>query len=445
MNGKKTLSKIFLAALLLSLALASCSGDNTLAETTGPPATAAVTATTTPLPATPIASPVAEEEPTSTATLTPFAPPDLAYLAAAFDDVLAEFDGIASYEVIDLQSGASVGHNAHLAISGTSLVKIPILVETYRVLDDEPTPAQTRLITETATLSGNYTANLLLELIAGGPNPFAGAEVVTNSMRRLGLFNSFIAVPYDEEPRPAYMPTYLTPANQNNELSTNPDPSMQTTVHDLARLLQMIYECSQGEGLLLDVFAGEVTARECTAVLEAMQANKIEALLEEGVPDDVPLAHKHGWVGDTHGDAGIVFAGEHPYVIGVALYRTGWLEWADSTEVMARLSRLAYEHFSNPSAYPASLLATPPASLGFQATTPTATPELPRVIVSGTGGAGLTVRDTPGGAEQTVLPEGTYAYRATEEQVTLNGFDWISVLAPDGARGWVVSDYVREP
>ena len=393
MNGNRCTLVLILGAILLVLALAACAGDPTTGAPTEARLTPAAIETATHLPATPVESPVAETEPTTTATPTPFAPPDLAYLAVAFDEVLAEFEGLASYEVIDLQSAASISHNADVAISGTSLVKIPILVEAYRTLDDEPTPAQTRLITETVTLSGNYTANLLLELVAGRPDPFAGAEVVTRSMRRLGLDNSFIAVPYDEEPHPAYMPTYLTPANQNSELWTNPDPSMQTTVHDLARLLQMIYECSEGRGQLLDEYAGALTPAECAALLEAMQANKIEALLEEGVPPDVPLAHKHGWVGDTHGDAGIVFAGQWPYVISVSLYRPGWLEWADSTAIIARLSQLAYAHFTDASAYSTSVLATPPSLLGVKATTPTATPDLPRVIVSDTGGAGVTVRD----------------------------------------------------
>ena len=206
----------------------------------------------------------------------------------------------------DLASGQVAVHNGDVAISGTSIVKIPILLETFRALDEPPTIAEMRLITETATLSGNYTANLLMELIAGRPDPFAGAQEVTESMRGLGFYNTFIAVPYDLSPDPQYFATYATPANQNSEFSTNPDSSMQTTVADMGQLLALIYECSVGRGALLEVYVGAVTAAECREILDVMRHNDIDAFIEEGVPEGIPVAHKHGWVGDTHGDAALV-------------------------------------------------------------------------------------------------------------------------------------------
>jgi beta-lactamase class A len=370
-----------------------------------------------------------------------FAPADLRYLAAAFDDYLAEQENIlASYTLIDLGSGQEVTHNGDLAISGTSMVKIPILVEVYRTLDKPPTPAETTLITETATLSGNYTANLLLEMIAGRPDAFAGAEQVTRAMRRLSLYNTFIAVPYDEEPSAHYMATYVTPANQQLEPTTNPDSSMQTTTADMARLLQMIYNCRQDTGPLRAHYPDILLPEECAAILKVMSENRIEAFLEEGVPDDVPLAHKHGWVGDTHGDAGLVLA-EHPYVIVLALHRPGWLEWEDSTVIIAELSRLAYVHFTDPAAYSPALLATPLPPL------PTATPvpDLPLGYVTGTRGAGLTLRDAPGGAELAILPEGIPLYLLPTEHATVGGVSWRQVRTPWGEEGWVGSDYLELP
>ena len=46
-----------------------------------------------------------------------------------------------------------------------------------------------------------------------------------------------------------------------------------------------------------------------------MAQNKIGSLLEEGVPQETAVAHRHGWISDTHGDAGIVFTPEGNYVI----------------------------------------------------------------------------------------------------------------------------------
>jgi beta-lactamase class A len=403
------------------------------------PAPAPATAT---LPALPVTATPAPATATGVATRTPaptpFVPPDLRYLVAAFDEVLAGFDGLGSYFVVDLDTGQALGRNDEVAFSGMSLVKIPILLETYRVLDGPPTAAQTKLITETATLSSNYAANLLLELIAGRPDPFAGAEQVTRSLRDLGIYNTFIAVPYDKEAQPQYLATYLTPANQRQDLTTNPDPNMQTTVRDLGRLLQMIYECVQGNGPLLQQDAQQLTTAECSAVLDVLRENHIEAFIEAGVPKGVPVAHKHGWVGDTHGDAAVVFAPGHDYVLAVALHRPGWLEWADSTAVIAELSRLAYAHFTDPDAYPAALLATPLPTMP----PPTATPNGPQAVVGDTRGVGLTLRDAPGGAELAVLPEGTLLFLLDEKSVTEGGFTWRRVQAPGALQGWVVSEFL---
>jgi beta-lactamase class A len=399
------------------------------------------TATAEPPPPPVVTPGVIVAAPTVEAGAAAFTPPDLRFLAAAFDAYLdAQENILASYAVIDLESGQAVARNGDLAISGTSMVKIPILVETYRILDQPPTPAEMRVITETATLSGNYTANLLLELIAGQPDSFAGAERVTEAVRRLGLYNTFIAVPYDEEPRSQYMATYVTPANQRPEPTTNPDSSMQTTTADMARLLQMIFDCQRDAGPLRAHYPDTLLPGECAAILEVMTRNRIDAFLEEGVPADVPLAHKHGWVGDTHGDAGLVLAA-HPYALVVALHHPGWLEWADSTVLIAELSRLAYAHFADPAAYPASMLAQPLPPLP----SPTPVPDLPQAYVAGTRGAGLTLRDAPGGAELAILPEGIPVYLLPAEPASSGGVAWIQVLTPWGEQGWVGSDFLELP
>ncbi len=178
---------------------------------------------------------------------------------------------------------------------------------------------------------------------------------------------------------------------------------------------------------------GALTVAECREMLDVMAQNKIEAFIEAGVPIGVPVAHKHGWVAETHGDAGIVLAPEHPYVLVIALHRPGWLEWAESTDLIARLSRLAYAHFTDPAAYSPARLATPlppqPSAVP--------TPALPQAVVVGTQGAGLTLRETPGGAELLVLPEGVHLYLLQEEPVTAGEVTWRKVVAPDGSEGWV--------
>ena len=64
------------------------------------------------------------------------------------------------------------------------------------------TAEQSKLISETLVVqSGNFSANLLLDVIAGEDDAYRGADITTESMRDLGLQNTFIAVPYEEQPR----------------------------------------------------------------------------------------------------------------------------------------------------------------------------------------------------------------------------------------------------
>lgn len=444
------------SCLVLALLFTSCSqgGETAAIESMATATTPATSTIGTSVEVTATAEPPVtvqvdvQEAPTSTATVAVGEPeaqsaPDLGYLVQALDRSLEPFEGgLASYYVADLRDGQVAVRNGDLAISGTSIVKIPILLETYRALDEPPSPAQMRLITETATLSGNYTANLLLELIVGRPDPFAGAQQVTESMRGLGLYNTFIAVPYDQEPDPRYFSTYSTPANQRTDISTSPDSSMQTTVSDMGRLLTMLYECSTGGGYLLEVFASDLTQVECRQIIDVMSENDIDAFIEEGVPVDVAVAHKHGWVGDTHADAAIVRLEARPYVLVIALHRPGWLEWAESTVLIAGMSQSAYAHFSGDQAYSAEILAQPAPPLPTVAPTP----ELPRAFVRNTGGAGVVLRQSPGGAEIAIVPEGSLVFLpedASEQQQ--DGRVWRHVQLLDGASGWLVAEFLEVP
>lgn len=404
------------------------------------------TATATDAPSTATTLPPTAVPPTliPTATVPPptAVPPSLAYLGAAIDAATADFrasGGVVSLYVQDLTTSETLTRDPDIALAGMSLVKIPILLETYRVLDGEPNSYHTQLITETAALSGNYTANLLLALVSGGDDPYLGTDTVTANLRRMGLYNTFIAAPYDSEQRPGRPTTYVTPANTRLDINTRPDPNMQTTVGDLGQLLGWIYACANGRPSPLDTYAVGLTADDCTQLLQMMSLNRIDSLIESGVPSQVPIAHKHGWIGDTHGDAAVVFAPNHPYVLTIILYRPGWLEWAESSPLIAEVSRLVYTHFNDPTAaYPADFV--PPVTT---AVPPTATPSGPRAIIINTAGIGLRLRQQPAGAEIAILPEGSVVELLdTAATLTPDGTAWRQVRSVQGETGWVGADYL---
>ncbi len=268
--------------------------------------------------------------------------PDLEILGRLIENHLADFNGIYAIYVIDLQTGQTLGINQDVAFSGLSMTKIPIMLETFRTLDRPPNIEETKLLTQTMIESGNYTANLLLDVIAGEDNGMLGAQKVTESLWYLGLINTFIAVPYEED-----IPgTYATPANQRTDITTQPDPKMQTTPEDLGMLLEMIYQCAAGGGTLLVAYPDQLTADECRMMLEMMNQNRIGSLIEAGVPEGTNVAHKHGWAAETHGDAGIVFTPGGDYVLVEYLYTPGWLEWQVSSPLLADVSRATYNFFN---------------------------------------------------------------------------------------------------
>ncbi|MBM4463968.1 MAG: hypothetical protein FJ014_00105 [Chloroflexi bacterium] len=269
--------------------------------------------------------------------------PGLWMMGQLIEGIMADFPGFYSVYIKDLATGEEFADDADVAYSGTSILKIAIMVEAYKHLDGPPDLDTTKILTETMTLSGNYTANLLLRYTIGNGDAQEGVRQLNETMKLIGLVNTFMATPYDT----AVLPQHIrTPANQRTDVNTNPDPFMQTTPQDMGRLLEMIYQCAKGGGTLIAAYPDELTPDECQAMLDMMSQNRIEALIEAGVPEGTRVAHKNGWVGDSHGDAGIVFTPGGDYVLCIYMYRPGWLEWDVSSPLMARISEATYKYFN---------------------------------------------------------------------------------------------------
>jgi len=278
--------------------------------------------------------------------------PDFELLGQVVESELASFPGIASVFAKDLQTGDEIAINADVAYAGMSIIKIAIMAESYRYLDQTPDLDTTKILTETITLSGNFTANLLLRMIGEG-DAYRGTQVLNASMRQLGLGNTFMATPYDEDVVP---PTIVTKANARTDLNTEPDPYMQTTPMDMGLILEMIYECSHDKGTLKFVYPDSFTKEECAAMLEHLLANQltgeddVPVLIAAGIPSGTPIAHKHGWVADTRADAALVFSPGGDYVLTIYLYNPGWVDWDQTNSIMTRISQLFYAYFNPPDA-----------------------------------------------------------------------------------------------
>jgi hypothetical protein len=86
---------------------------------------------------------------------------------------------------------------------------------------------------------------------------------------------------------------------------------------------------------------------------------------------------------------------------------------------------------------------SPTATIDPTIPTPTPTPIICRAIVDGTAGSGLKLRDTPGGEEMAILPDGTILTLLEEEPVEANDFIWRSVRTIAREEGWVVEEFLK--
>ncbi|HFC11203.1 MAG TPA: hypothetical protein ENJ56_00060, partial [Anaerolineae bacterium] len=278
------------------------------------------------------------------------AEPDINLLSTLLINSVQEFEarsgGIASLFVVDLQQVDEIGYNAGLPMSGMNVLRIPLLVEALRVLDEQPLPEQMALLRLAATDDDKATSDLLLSMIAGEANPERGAEMFNAGMAVLGLQNTFITCPFSAEDSEECL-SKETPANTIENLVTAPDPFRQTTAEDIGLLLSMLYYCAENDGgALRAIYSADMTAPKCQLVIDLLSENRIGSLIEEGVPAGAQIAHRHSWQTDVYGDGGIIYSPNGDYVMVEFLHKPGWLAWEISSPLMADLSRATFNFFN---------------------------------------------------------------------------------------------------
>lgn len=263
-------------------------------------------------------------------------------LAAGFDPATSR---LGSFFVMNLTTGEALSTGANIAFSGMSVNKIAILADYYRLLDRPANDEQANTVAQAMICSENISTNRLLATIGSG-NPYRGAEDVSAFLETLGLGDTFLFTPFANDPyiTPEAPLTRITSANQ---VSADPDPYNQLTTSEVGALLNTLYQCAYHDrGALLSTFPDQFTPTECRQMLHVMSYNKIGTLIEAGIPADVRIAHKHGWINDTHGDAALVFSPGGDYIFAVAVHNPEWLNFGESAPLIEEMSRTVYNYFN---------------------------------------------------------------------------------------------------
>lgn len=267
-------------------------------------------------------------------------------LAAGFEP---ETSKVGALFLMNLRTGEALTFGNDIAFSGMSLNKIAILAALYSVLQAPPDAELALHIAGMMVCSENADSNAVLRRIGGG-DEYKGAAYVTEFMKGLGLENTYIVAPFlvqGATPAPVTAPT-----TQVDQITTQPDYSNQMTVDNLGWLLADIYQCANNNsGALMTMLLGAFDSRECRQMLNIMSDNNLAQplMMSAGVPANTRVAHKHGYINDTHGNAGIAFTPGGDYVLVVALHGPTWLEASQTFPLMSDISRTVYDYL-NPGA-----------------------------------------------------------------------------------------------
>lgn len=269
---------------------------------------------------------------------------------------LTPFDGTVGVYLQDLQTGEmlQIGYDLNttipvdpdIAFTASSTIKIPILVSVYNQLGPELPENTKDLVFEMITKSENPASDALMEMI-GGPLQ------VSDDMFALGLENTFIAgYFYDGAP---LLQRYSTPGNTRTDVFTNPDAYNQTTPSDMGQLLADIYLCAnKGGGALVATFPTKFNQQVCTEMLDVLKQDRIGVLLEAGLPEGTPIAHKHGWISGPSGviqnisDVGIIFTTNGDYVLTIFSYHPVQTVWDSVSAMISNVSSVVYNYFDLP-------------------------------------------------------------------------------------------------
>jgi len=232
-------------------------------------------------------------------------PAPLADLQATLSRAAQRAPGRVAMEVKDLGTGFSSSINANEVMPAASTIKIPVMVEVFRQLQqgtfdlnhrvtltprdrdwgsgeiaDAPvgsTFAVSELLTQMIAVSDNTAANMLIRLV--------GRTHINTTMRSLGLRHTRLA-------------DYMRTAGWSSRNTRRTSPA------DMWRLLT-----DMAQKQLIDEWSSQ-------AMIDILERQEINKLIPEPLPQ-IPIAHKTGSLDDTLNDVGIVYASNGAYVIAV--------------------------------------------------------------------------------------------------------------------------------
>lgn len=266
--------------------------------------------------------------------------PQLTEVEAQIKNLIAANTGLTSgLFFLNLDSGAYVNLAGEASFPAASTIKIPILVAFFQDVDagkirlDEQLVMRPDLIAseagemqyqppgtkfsalETASkmiiISDNTATNMLIDRLGG-------SALLNQRFKSWGLSQTVI-----------------------NNLLPDLEGTNTTTPKDLATLMMQV-----GQGQL-------VTARSRDRLLDIMRQTVTNTLLPQGLGEGATIAHKTGDIGTVIGDVGLIDMPDGQRYVAAVMVKRPFND-VRARELIQKISRLAYQTFSQPQPQPAA-------------------------------------------------------------------------------------------
>ena len=283
-------------------------------------------------------------------------PVPLERLREEIEALADELPGVVGLHLIDLTTGETIGLNDRTVFAGASTIKTAIMLYTYIELS-RLSERQEFWMNEMIRYSDNLSANDLLAAAAGGQgtdNAFVGTDDMSTLLQEeLGLRHTYLYIPFETADYiKLYKPKFR--CGPKGPVGAKPYTEMGACLRaepeSMARLYQLIDQCANGEGQLLKLYK-KLSAQRCQEMLDWLALNGDDSRMVAGLPADVRVEHKSGWIEDMQADVGIVRSPAGDYILAVYYYRpltAGRSFWADEVmaPVVAAFSRLVYSAYN---------------------------------------------------------------------------------------------------
>lgn len=254
-------------------------------------------------------------------------------LAVAINDVDRNLDGVAGVAILDLATGQSFLLHGDEVFPQASSIKIAVLAELYLL-------AQQKKL----NLTDLYTVRS--SDIVSGSNIMIG---MTPGVTRLTLRDlAILMVAVSDNSAANVLIDRVGMENVNAELD-----SLGLTHTRLRRKMMDLKAAGEGKenvstpremmSLLENLYSGKVLSKDSTEDFFKVLSTPKEGWIPRDLPEDLRVANKPGSLEGVRNDSGVVFTGNHPYVICVM---TAYLRHErDGEEAISRISLDAYRMF----------------------------------------------------------------------------------------------------